>query len=375
LSAISFVYSFPVIKLHWTNFLLRVEQICSLSASGASAYSYTVNMRFHRLILSLILCVSPLVVLGQQVVAPEPQTGGIIGTVTDVNDDPVEAATVVIDGPASADRRTTATNDNGFFVFNSLRPAVTYHVTVSANGFGDWTSPAIVLNAGQQLDLKDVKLKLLVVETTVAAVLPEQLALQQVKVEETQRVLSVFPNFYTVYDSNAVALTPKLKFRLAFKASFDVVTIAATAFYAGLNQAADTPAYQQGAKGYGQRFGAAYADGLTDIMIGGAILPSLLHQDPRYFYQGTGTKKSRALHAISTPFVCKGDNGRWQFNTSSIAGDLASGALSNLYYPDSDRGAGLVFSSALIATGGRMANALAQEFILRKFTSNANKKN
>ena len=35
-------------------------------------------------------------------------------------------------------------------------------------------------------------------------------------------------------------------------------------------------------------------------MIGGAILPSLLHQDPRYFYQGSGTKKSRALHALRT---------------------------------------------------------------------------
>jgi hypothetical protein len=295
--------------------------------------------------------------------------------VTDVADNTVAGASVVIDGPATSDRRTTTTTETGFFVFDSLRPAVTYHITVSANGFAKWTSPDIVLNAGQQLNLKAVQLKLLVVETTVAAVLPEELALQQVKVEETQRVLSVFPNFYTVYDPNAVALTPKLKFRLAFKASFDSVNIAATAFYAGLNQAADTPSYQQGTKGYGQRFGSAYADSLTDIMIGGAILPSLLHQDHRYFYQGTGTNKSRALHAISAPFVCKGDNGRWQFNTSSIAGDLASGALSNLYYPDSDRGAGLVFSSAAIATAGRMANTLAQEFILRKFTSNANKKN
>ncbi len=332
-------------------------------------------MPFHRLILSLVLCVSPLVAWSQQVVAPEPQTGGIIGTITDVTDNAVEGATVTIDGPASGDRHTATTNETGFFVFDSLRPAVVYHVTVSAKGFDNWTSPDIVLTAGQQLDLKAIQLKLLVVETTVAAVLPEELALQQVRVEETQRVLSIFPNFYTVYDPNAVALTPKLKFRLAFKASFDPVNIAATAVYAGINQAADTPAYQQGAKGYGQRFGAAYADSLTDIFIGGAILPSLLHQDPRYFYQGTGTTKSRLWHAISAPFICKGDNGQWQFNISSIGGDLASGALSNLYYPDSDRGVGLVFGGAAIATAGRIANTLAQEFILRKFTSNANKKN
>jgi hypothetical protein len=76
-------------------------------------------------------------------------------------------------------------------------------------------------------------------------------------------------------------------------------------------------------------------------MIGGAILPSLLHQDPRYFYQGTGTKKSRALHALSNSFVCKGDNGRRQPNYSSIGGDLASAAISNAYYPASNRGVGL----------------------------------
>ncbi len=106
-------------------------------------------------------------------------------------------------------------------------------------------------------------------------------------------------------------------------------------------------------------------------MIGGAILPSLLHQDPRYFYQGTGSTKSRFWHAVSAPFICKGDNGKLQFNYSSIGGDLASGALSNVYYPTSDRGASLVFTGALITTGGRVANALAQEFILHRSANHA----
>jgi hypothetical protein len=106
-------------------------------------------------------------------------------------------------------------------------------------------------------------------------------------------------------------------------------------------------------------------------MIGGAILPSLLHQDPRYFYQGTGTKKARALHAISSPFIAKGDNGRWEPNYSSIGGDLATGAISNAYYPESNRGPGLVFDNALITTGGRMVNGLIQEFVLRRLTPSA----
>jgi hypothetical protein len=108
---------------------------------------------------------------------------------------------------------------------------------------------------------------------------------------------------------------------------------------AGARQAARTPDYVLGAKGYGQRFGAEAADGISDILIGGAILPSILHQDPRYYYQGTGTTRLRLGHALSSPFVCRGDNGRWQPNYSSMGGDLASSALMDTYYPQSNRGA------------------------------------
>ena len=138
---------------------------------------------------------------------------------------------------------------------------------------------------------------------------------------------------------------------------------------AGINQAGDTPDYGQGWDGYGKRFGAAAADGLSDIMIGGAILPSLLHQDPRYYYQGTGSNKSRALHALSSPFVCRGDNGRRQPNYSSVGGDLGSAALSNLYYPQSNRGTSLVFENFFISTGERMVSSVVQEFVLGRLTS------
>jgi len=166
-------------------------------------------------------------------------------------------------------------------------------------------------------------------------------------------------------------MTTKLKFRLAMKVSIDPVSIAGAAFMAGIKQAADTPDYQQGWKGYGQRFGAQYADAVTDIMFGGAILPSLLHQDPRYFYQGTGTTKSRILHAISNPFIARGDNGKLQPNFSSIGGDLISSAISNAYYPASNRGVGFTFNNLLIDTAERTATSLVQEFVLRRFTPSA----
>src|SRR4029077_19381958 len=108
-------------------------------------------------------------------------------------------------------------------------------------------------------------------------------------------------------------------------------------------------------------------DGFTDIMIGGAILPSLLHQDPRYFYQGTGTTGSRLRHAILSAFIAKGDNGKWQPNYSSVGGNLASAGLANLYFPKSNRGGGLVISQFALGTAERIGANVAQEFFLGKF--------
>jgi hypothetical protein len=310
---------------------------------------------------------------------PKPQPGIIVGTVIDVNNDPVPGASVVLESPALKDPRSVVSNDNGFFQFKDLEPGVAYHITISAEGFANWTSPDVTLRPSQYVILSGTKLQIAQALTTITVASPvaspEEIATEQVKAEEQQRVLGIFPNFYVVYNRDAVPLTTKLKFRLATKVSIDPVTVLGVATYAGINQAGNVPDYGQGAKGYAQRFGAAYADDLTNILIGGAILPSLLHQDPRYFYLGTGTKKSRVLYAITRPFVCKGDNGRWQPNYSSMGGDLASSAISNAYYPASNRGAGLVFGNFLINTGERALANVAQEFILRKFTPKAKDQN
>ena len=310
--------------------------------------------------------------LGQQHSVPDPQPGKISGTVTDVNDDIVPGANVILESSPSKDRRSTVSGNNGSFTFDDLTPGVPYRVTINADGFLTWTSPVIMISPGQIHFLTGSKLQIAAgaVSVTVYAS-SEQIAAEQVKIEERQRVFGIIPNFYVVYDHDAAPLTTKLKFRLALKASTDPVFLAANALVAGAQQAGDTPNYGQGAKGYGQRFGASYATGFTDIMVGEAILPSLLHQDPRYFYQGTGTKRSRVFHALSSPFICKGDNGKWEPNYSTVGGDLAAGAVSNLYYPQSNRGTGIVFENALITTGGRMANGLVQEFILRRFTPSA----
>jgi hypothetical protein len=134
---------------------------------------------------------------------------------------------------------------------------------------------------------------------------------------------------------------------------------------AGIGQATNTPKYVQGAKGYGERFGVNYANSFTDVMLYGAILPSLFHQDPRFFYQREGTAKSRALHAISSLVITRGDNGHLQPNYSGLGGDLASAALSNLYYPRQNRGVGLVFRGFGIDSAVHAAVRLLDEFVFR----------
>jgi hypothetical protein len=183
-------------------------------------------------------------------------------------------------------------------------------------------------------------------------------------------VLGVIPNFYVSYIPNAVPLTPKEKFKLASRTVIDPFNLVIVGGTAGVEQAQNHFAgYGQGTQGYAKRLGAGYADMVAGTFIGAAILPSLLKQDPRYFYKGTGSKASRFAYALANALICKGDNGRWQVNYSNIGGSLAAGGLSNLYYPEQDRnGAGLTFENAALGIGTTAIANLFQEFVVRRLT-------
>ncbi|MBV9405977.1 MAG: hypothetical protein JO211_11575 [Acidobacteriaceae bacterium] len=122
------------------------------------------------------------------------------------------------------------------------------------------------------------------------------------------------------------------------------------------------PGYGQGAQGYGKRMGAAYADSFDGTLLGNALFPALLHQDPRYFRKGTGSFSSRLLYAVSTTVICKGDNGHWQPNYSNVLGNLAAGGIANLYYPSSDRGVGLTFERSITVSAEGAIGAVVYEF-------------
>jgi hypothetical protein len=132
-----------------------------------------------------------------------------------VNDDTVPGATVVLEGPVQTDPRTVVTNGNRFFEFKDVEPGTTYHVTVSAQGFANWTSPAVILKPGQYAILTGSKLHIAEALTTITVAAPvaspEEMAAEQVKAEEQQRIFGIIPNFYIVYDhDDAAPLTTKL---------------------------------------------------------------------------------------------------------------------------------------------------------------------
>lgn len=186
---------------------------------------------------------------------------------------------------------------------------------------------------------------------------------RELKQEEKQRMMGVVPDFISVRNGQAVPLSPSQKFRLALSDIVDPFDISASAAEAGLEQRSyEFPEYGRGWTGYAKRFGAAYADDADGEMWSEGLLPSLLHQDPRYFRLGLGGLRRRLGYVLLSAVRCRGDNGNWQFNASAIGGDFAAGAISNAYYPAADRGLGLTLQRGSISIGEGLLQSLASEF-------------
>ncbi len=300
--------------------------------------------------------------------APVP-AASLAGTVLDGSGAALEGVSVRLS--VAGETRTAASDGEGRFTFTGL-PAGPYTLTWSKPGFADATTAGTLMAGARQLAPQTLTVAAASTDVRVTLTATE-LATEQIHIEEKQRLLGVIPNFYVTYDPHAVPLDAAQKFQLAGKQLLDPVSFGITGAVAGIEQANDTfPAFGQGAQGFGKRYGAAYADFAIGTMLSAAILPSLLHQDPRYFYKGEGTVRERSYHAVKQSVVCKGDDRHWQFCASRIFGDLGAAGISNLYYPAADRnGAGLTFRNAAIGIGGNVIGNLVQEFVLRRFTPSA----
>lgn len=297
----------------------------------------------------------------------QPHSGSLHGIVVDRDGAVYQGVQVTLSGSIAP--VTVQSDADGRYLFENL-PAGAYQLTFFAQGFATQVL-SVRLQPDTSLEAPSITLLVSHATTDIEVNASQwEIAQAQLKDEEQQRVFGVIPNFYVVYVPNPAPLKPKQKFHLAWRSSIDPVTFLASGFFAGVEQATNTfPGYGQGAQGYAKRFGANYADNFIGTMIGGAILPSLLKQDPRYYYKGTGSTRSRILYAIANSVICKGDNGRWQPNYSGILGGAAAGGISNIYYPASDRnGISLTLENTALGIGGTAVQNLFQEFLIRRLT-------
>jgi hypothetical protein len=170
--------------------------------------------------------------------------------------------------------------------------------------------------------------------------------------KKDDRMFYVMPNYLTVDgQSNVKPISWKEKFAISAKGSFDPYEFTVVGIVAGIRQADNSyPAFGQGMKGYAKRYGAAFADQVDgNIMVGG-VYPTILKIDPRYFQLGRGSFVRRFGYAISRIFVAQRDSGTHMFNVPEFAGNATAIAISNAYYPASDRS----FSSSFSDWGTQM---------------------
>jgi hypothetical protein len=298
-------------------------------------------------------------------------SASVAGTVLDASGAGVPDAEVSLAHGDGTQLRTMASEANGEFNFTKIPPGP-YVVIVNAKGFALFTSAEFVVTVRQAYEVLNVSLSIASANTEMTVRPTEFIAAEQIRAEEKQRLIGFFPNFYTSYVYDAAPLTSKQKFSLATRGTFDPVAMIGVGIAAGLEQATNTYAgYGQGAEGYGKRFAAKFVDGRSSDFLTHAVFPSLLHQDPRYYYQGSGPVKSRLIHAVRSAFVTRSDSGRSVPNYSYWLGDMCSGALSNLYYPKANRGAHLVFTNTAVGLAGRVGTNLLREFFSKRLTTNA----
>jgi Carboxypeptidase regulatory-like domain len=302
---------------------------------------------------------------------PSPEgSASVSGIVLDISGAAIRGAQVSLTHREGTQSRTLVSGANGEFTFTKLPPG-SYLVIVNVSGFVPFTSAEFNLSPQQSYDLPSISLAVASADTEVTVRPTEVIAAEQIKAEEKQRLIGVIPNFYISYVHDPAPMTTKQKFSLASHDTFDPVSLIGVGLTAGIEQANNTYAgYGQGAAGYGKRFAAQFGTGRSSDFLSHAVFPSLFHQDPRYFYQGTGSFKSRLVHAASFAIVTRSDSGRPMPNYSYFLGDIGAGALSNLYYPHADRGMGLVFTNAAIGIAGKAGGTIIREFFSRRITTN-----
>src|ERR1035437_4857076 len=287
---------------------------------------------------SLVAANDETLVNAPEVAVRQKASGVISGTVVDTNGNVIRGARVVLTSPAGTGEGVLQSGPNGEFNFAELTPG-SFTLTVTGTDMGAYVAPEIQVHAGETSFISGVILPVGPAGSEVRVSGDRhEMDEAQLHLAVEQRLLGIFPNFYSSYDWNAPPMRAKQKLQLGLRSVTDPMAFVGAGILAGMEQANNTfPGYGQGAQGYAKRFGATYANDASSRILSSAVFPSLFRQDPRYFYKGTGSIFSRTLYALGGVIICRGDNGRSQPNYSHILGTFAAGGLSNLYRSEERR--------------------------------------
>jgi hypothetical protein len=314
---------------------------------------------------------APSFALQQQSTVATETLGTVQGAVTDQHGGLVPGASVTLESAGRGDMRETNSDNAGHFVFANIG-AGSYTVLVSAPELKTYLSPPFTVQPGQRVELPAITLGIASALTSVdVSANSTAVAEEELNRETKQRVLGVFPNFYTSFVYDAAPLNTRQKFKLSLRSVTDPVAFIGPAITAGIETGRDTfPSWGQDGPSYFKRYAAAYGDELLTRMFSYSIYPAIFHQDPRYFYMGPPNKTStRFWHAALSGIVTRGDNGRMQPNYSHMLGSASAGALSSVYHPASDSAGYLAALNFAIGLGTHGGQALIREFILPHFTT------
>jgi hypothetical protein len=184
-------------------------------------------------------------------------------------------------------------------------------------------------------------------------------------IETGKRIFGVLPNYKTVEKMTGAyePLSTHAKFMIATKDSFDWPEFFVAGAMSGLNQMSEQDEeWGQGVKGYAKRYGASLADQTFSNYLTEAILPSVLHHDPRYFRLGQGSAAHRIVHALSWVVIGKTDSNHNTLNVSELLGSGASAAIGLLYYPSQERDGSAVRDRFVTQVSFDAASSVLKEY-------------
>jgi hypothetical protein len=161
---------------------------------------------------------------------------------------------------------------------------------------------------------------------------------------QTKRILDVIPNFRSVSAGQHLPpMSAKQKFIGATEDSFDYSAIFVPAVLAGYSMWRNsTPEFGSGGVGYGRYLWHTGVDQTSENYMVEFIVPSITHEDPRYYTLGSGGFLKRTGYALSRAVITRSDSGNDVLNLSELVGSGASSGISSLYYPSRERSFGSV---------------------------------